>query len=145
MDGVFYAALVAAILVFAWSFVRIATLADHRPASRGRDDWYVVDAAESALCGATGGQGRPTIVGVPMAPRVVGASSYDAATSRAAFSGGVWQAPRDPDRPVLWVVPGRTATPGHLQGELARLKREGAIRNYYRVVAYPGGGVDYRA
>lgn len=145
MDGVFYAALVAAILVFAWSFVRVATLADRGATGRGQDDWYVVDASEAGLRGAGNWQGRPTIAGVPMVPRVVGMSSYDAAASRATFSGGTWGAPRNPERPIVWVVPGRVAEPGLLQDELARLKRAGAIRNYYRVVAHPGGGVDYRA
>ena len=145
MNGMFYAALVAAILVFAWSFVRVATMADHRSSSRGQDEWYVVDASESALRRAGHWQERPTIAGVPMVPRVVGMSSYDGSASRATYAGGTWRAPRNPDRPLVWVLPGSTAEPGLLQEELARLKRVGAIRNYYRVVAYPGGAVDYRA
>lgn len=145
MNGVFYAALVAAILVFAWSFVRVAILADGRTSRRSEDEWYVVDASEASLRRAGSGQGRPAIAGVPMVPRVVGMSSYSGSASYAAYAGDGWQAPRDPERPLVWVLPGRAAEPGTLQEELARLKRAGAIRNYYRVVAYPGGGVDYNA
>jgi hypothetical protein len=144
MDGVFYAALVAAILVFAWSFVRVATLTDRRPSRRADDEWYVVDASEAVLRRAGSWQEGPTIAGIPMVPRVVGMSSYSADSS-ATFSGGLWQAPRNPDRPIVWVLPGGSSGPGCLQDELARLKRVGAIRNYYRVVAYPGGVVDYGA
>jgi len=140
----FYAALEAAILVFAWSFVRVAVLADRRPSERAEDAWYVVDASEAALRRAGNWQERPKIAGVPMVPRVVGMSSYSA-DSRATFSGGTWQPPSNPDRPTVWVLPGSPSEAGLLQEELARLKRMGAIRGYYRVVAYPGGGVDCRA
>ena len=145
MNGVFYAALVAAILVFAWSFVRVATLADHRAPRRADDEWYVVDASEAALRRAGNWQERPTIAGVPMVPRVVGMSSISGSGSYATFAGGGWHAPRNPERPLVWVLPGRAGERGSLQEELARLKRAGAIRNYYRVVAHPGGGVDCSA
>jgi len=119
-------------------------LADRRPSERAEDAWYVVDASEAALRRAGNWQERPKIAGVPMVPRVVGMSSYSA-DSRATCSGGTWQPPRNPDCPIVWVLPGGSSGPGCLQDELARLKRVGAIRNYYRVVAYPGGVVDYGA
>lgn len=156
MNGMLYAALVVAILVFAWSFVRVATLADGRSRGRAEDEWYVVDASESALRRAGHWQERPTIAGVPMVPRVIGMSSCGSpkvgfvvpnggSDSGATYAGDTWRAPHNPDRPIVWVLSGRSAEPGLLQEELARLKRVGAIRNYYRVVAYPEGSVDYRA
>jgi len=141
MDSVFYTALVTAILFFAWAFVRVATMsAGPRIVERDRNEYYVVDASESALRGAGQWQGRPAIAGVPLLPRAVGGANV----SSSAFGAG-WQEPQNPDRAIVWVHPGRSAAPGMLREELSRLKRAGAIRDYYRIVATPGREVDHRA
>lgn len=145
MDGFFYTALVAAILFFAWAFVRVATMAGPRVVERNHDEYYVVDASEAGLRGAGQWQGRPAIAGVPLLPRVVGSSSYGASTVSLSASEAGWEMPRNPERAVVWVVPGRSAAPGLLQEELARLKRVGAIQSYYRIVASAGREIDCRA
>ena len=141
MDGAFYAALVAAILVLTWSLVRVATLAQRPSRDEAAEEWYLVDASEATLrLGGNGGE-QPAIGGVPLVPRVVGSPSCNPSGMGA---GGGWRQPRPDDRPILWVLPARSAEPRYLQDELARLKRMGAIRNYYRVVAHPGRDIDYR-
>ena len=142
MNGTFYAALVAAILAFVWSLVRVAMVSEPPSRKQASDEWYVVDASEADLRQAGIGGERPTIGGVPLLPRVVGGSPYGYS---GAGAGSVWRQPSPSDRPIVWVLPSREIGSRYLQDELARLKRMGAIRNYYRVVAHPGEDVDYRA
>jgi hypothetical protein len=145
MDGLFYVTLIAAILAFAWLFVRVATWAAPGSSESEPSDWYVLDATEAASRSAGTWQERRASIGTPMVPMRMGRSAYDGVTRDGMPTRVAWQAPQNRERSVVWVVPGRTAEPGFLQEELARLQRTGAIRNYYRIVAYPGGSVDRHA